>query len=652
MTNRPTYLNAPFKFHKILRSAIKAKIGGTKETAGILSLMGSTASLSPVVNMYVPPILLLPGTFILASMGCTLLADNLMEEWRNHFVLKNTVGIKSSKPPMEPYAMSGLCFGYSTDKALPLFLSDDALTRHCLILGMSGVGKTVAASLLMAQQIQRGGGVLFLDGKLDVDNIYSIYQQCVWAGRAQDFYVINPGDPSNSNTYNPIADGDPDEVASRILSMIPSTESNAGSDHYKQSAFEALVVIIGAIQKCGMKYDFYDLAVLMNSAKALEDLLERLRGKAPKSNEFRNFLIFLDRYRVPSNDARNPLAGQVDTKRLKETLGGIAGRLFTFGTGNFGQILNDYDPDVNLYKAVTGSKIIYVALPTMGKDIAATNFGKMILGDFKTVISWLQADRSARTKIPFMAFFDEAASYFAESMAVVFEQARSANIFLLPAIQSDSGFSAISDDFAERVISNTTTKFFFRLGTSQSAEMAAELVGMTRTGVASTSESIGTSSSAQYVQVSPQKTASDTSSDGLSEKEEEQYLVSPDKLKAMNVGEAILTFEGNKVYNLMVPYIKMDATGVKNIGELTLNFRRKNSVPRVKQGLDMMSRAHTYIQTGKSQSEADENRANNLEKKKIADAEKNANAATKKQAQENTSHVTASVPTEDFETNF
>jgi intracellular multiplication protein IcmO len=620
MSLTPAYLNDPFKLQTLVRAVIAEKIGGPKETCGIGLLMAASASLSPIVYQTIPPVFLIPSTFVLSALGCIILADALFEEWKSHFVLKNTVGIQSSLPPAISEETQRLLFGYSTDTGKPLYLSDDAQTRHCLILGQSGVGKTVAASLLMAQQIQRGGGLLFIDGKLDVDNINSIYQQCVWAGRAQDFYVINPGDPANSNTYNPIADGDPDEVSSRILSMIPSTESNAGSDFYKQSAFEALVVIIGAIQKCGMKYDFYDLAVLMNSAKALEELLEMLRGKYPKSNEFRNFLIFLDRYRIPSNDSRNPLAGQVDIKRLKETLGGIAGRLFTFGTGNFGQILNDYNPDVNLYESITSSKIVYVALPTMGKDIAATNFGKMILGDFKTCISWLQADRAARPKIPHMAFFDEAASYFAESMAVVFEQARSANIFLMPAIQSDSGFSAISPDFSERVISNTTTKFFFRLGTTQSAEMAAELIGMTRVGVASTSESYGASSSAQYVQVSPQKTSSDTESDGVSEKEEEQYLVSPDKLKSMNIGEAVLTFEGNKIYNLVVPLIKLDKQGAANIGPLRLNFRRRTNVPRIKQGLDMMSQAHAYIQTPMSQAKSAVIKAEKDEKKNAGKA--------------------------------
>ena len=78
------------------------------------------------------------------------------------------------------------------------------------------------------------------------------------------------------------------------------------------------------------------------------------------------------KYRVPNKDG----VSSIDMKRLKETFGGIGGRLFTFGTGKFGQVMNTYSPDVNLFEAVKQKKIIYVMLPTMGKDNAATNFGE------------------------------------------------------------------------------------------------------------------------------------------------------------------------------------------------------------------------------------------------------------------------------------
>ncbi|WP_204301926.1 hypothetical protein, partial [Serratia marcescens] len=62
-----------------------------------------------------------------------------------------------------------------------------------------------------------------------------------------------------------------------------------------------------------------------------------------------------------------------------------------FGSGNFGQITNTYDPEVDLYEAVRRNQIVYLPLPTMGKNEAATNFGKLAIGDFRSAIAKVQS---------------------------------------------------------------------------------------------------------------------------------------------------------------------------------------------------------------------------------------------------------------------
>jgi hypothetical protein len=101
--------------------------------------------------------------------------------------------------------------GYLTDSGEPLWLPtlgdtkrpEDPPNDHMMILGMSGVGKTVAASEMMLQQIRAGGGVIFADGKIDSDNISMLWQMLRWTGREDDLVVIHPGDPSLSNTLQP-----------------------------------------------------------------------------------------------------------------------------------------------------------------------------------------------------------------------------------------------------------------------------------------------------------------------------------------------------------------------------------------------------------------------------------------------------------------
>lgn len=248
----------------------------------------------------------------------------------------------------------------------------------------------------VAQQIQQGGGILFIDYKYDADNAQSLRQFAVQCGRGHEFFVINPYDPSVSNTYSPILDGDPNEVAARLSSLIP-TDGNPGSDFYKQSVNILLTIILEAHKAAGLSYNFHDLAVILNDEKAMQELQNKLNTRAPNSDEAKNLKSFLDQYMRPQN-------GELDMKRIRETLGGMAGRLYQFGSGSFGKILNTYTPEVKIYDTFRDSKIVYVALPTMGRDIAARNFAMLLLGDFRTAMSRLQRNQQDQPRIPFACF--------------------------------------------------------------------------------------------------------------------------------------------------------------------------------------------------------------------------------------------------------
>src|SRR5690606_31813074 len=101
---------------------------------------------------------------------------------------------------------------------------------------------------LLWQQAVRGGGFIFIDAKLDAETRDRLGFMMQILGREDDFYVLNVDNPSNSNTYNPILRGDADEVASRLLNLLPSAENNPGADYYRQSANHALTVITGALK--------------------------------------------------------------------------------------------------------------------------------------------------------------------------------------------------------------------------------------------------------------------------------------------------------------------------------------------------------------------------------------------------------------------
>ncbi len=565
--------------------------------------------------MFAQPLSQFPFSLVPLSsvaLGAAWVAWRSFEPWRKEHILTSTLKIKSDESPILPEPgeqVSGLLIGYCCDSGKPVYIDDEHLMRHVFIMGQSGVGKTVAASTLMFQQIQRGGGLLFIDGKIDAKNIEQIYQYCCYAGRQHDFLVVNPDDPENSNSYNPVLFGDPDEVADRILQLIPSTESNPGSDFYKQEAKQALNTLIAALQTARMAYNMIDLTVLLMSDGALLELEGKLCQAAPGSEEARAFSLFLDKFRlVPTQ--QNPSTG-IDMKKLKDVFGGIGGRLYTFGTGKFGQVMNSYDPDVNLYEAIRGNKIVYFALPTMGKDTTARNFGKMVIGDLRTAISWLQKlPEHERPWPPYMAFCDEAGSYVNDAWSRIPEQSRSAHVFFCPAAQTCANFQAISDELYEMVIGNAWTKLFFKVGTQATALEAAELIGKKLGVLRSLAGAETASSSVNFLRSSPDSNVGSGSSVNFGEREQEMYTLTPDELKGLDKGECVMTYGGNKIYNLRIPMTKFDAEAQARFGPFRVNrFRStglfrpegthgKGNYARFVTGADYFKNVDRFLKTG------------------------------------------------------
>lgn len=589
---------------------VNEPIGGTNETlyllmaaTGLMSAMppfaGAIDSLPMGINLIVRA-----GLLGAAGYAGMQIAFNSLAKERRKFVLRSTCDVESSDVPEIRPDESGLLLGYSTDDGSPLFISDDDLCRHGIIVGQTGMGKSVLGKTMMFQQIQRGGGLLFIDGKLDEDNIQDIYEYAAFCGRSHDVLVINPGRPDASNTYNPILYGDPDEIAARIISLIPSTTASAGADFYKQSSNLALVCFISALQEStpeqttawvaecksknlpegyvdysrvtGVAFNFLDLALLTMNEGVLNLLMQRVQLSSPDSLTRKNLAIFLEQYaKENSNGAFNdaPVGSlQIDLKRLKETLGGIGARMHQFGSGKFGPVLNSYLPELKMYEAIRDGKIIYVALPTMGKDVAAQNLGKIAIADLRTAISWFQMNKQDRPKIPFLAFLDELSSYSTETLSIMFEQARSARISLWPAIQTDSGLTNISEDFKERIMANTEIKIFFKLSSQATAEAASESVGITKRVASSETSSQGTSASAQATNIGPNRNLSDSASTATGEKEQEEPLVHPDLIKSLEAGECIV-LRSPRVWNIRVPMIDLNQEMKTAIGPLQINHK-------------------------------------------------------------------------------
>jgi len=531
------------------------QLGGSSDNLSLAAIAAGVMASHPALasGHYGASVLL---SAALAGAGGAAIGSRLFDRLGLDTIEGGGLRINSSAPP--PPDPEGVHLGYIVDTGEPLIIPMEEWMRHAMVVGQSGVGKTVFGEWLMAQQIARGGGIVWIDGKLDPDNLATLWRLAAWAGRADDLRVISPGDPDISNTYNPILYGDPDEVASRAMSLIPDASNSAGADFYRQEAKQSLTIIVNALQATRMAYNFADLTVLLGNSDALTMLENML---PPGSDAQQQFSLFLHKFKMQQRGGFGQQASSqetIDVNRLKTTLGGIAGRMFEFGSGKFGRILNSYSPEVRLTEDIMANRIVYIALPTMGKNESASNFGKMATGDFRSAIASVQAmPKAQRPWPPTLGWFDEAGSYVTNAWGRMFEQSRAAQLMLAPAFQTRANLEVLGEELRAMVSGNTNVKAFFRPGEPDTAKWMADMIGEEFATRYSISGTKGTGASRSAHASTKPSGWNETGGQSFSESTELMHKITPTELMQLGKGEAIITFEGSKVYHVRIPRIAL-----------------------------------------------------------------------------------------------
>jgi hypothetical protein len=471
-------------------------------------------------------------------------------------VLSTHMGLVSAKPLWAQTLQDGYLMGYCADSGVPVRISNQSMMRHFLAAGMTGVGKTVSAVSLMMQQMSKGGGVLWIDGKLDPENMAMFFHMAKWLGRESDVRIINPADPALSNSYNFVLYGEPKEVASRILSTLPSTGLSAGSDYYKQAANQGLICILSALKALGLAYNCMDLAILLTHPQALRELDHRVNACSRFDDpRIASFKLFLETCKTPGARGAHAV---LDAKKMRELFGGIAGRLFVYGSSHCGEVTRSYVPDIDLYDDLNEGRLIYCALPTMGQQISAQNFGKMVMGDLRTAIARLQSlPHSERREIPFLVWLDEVASYAnAPTLATPFQQSRSAHLSLGVGFQEQSSIEELGPSFLGTLMGNTHNKLFFKPADRASAEAWSRTLGERLAWQSSLQEGMSEAFKFSFMGLFKGSRVQQTRSLQESVKEVREYRVSADRLAQLGLGQAIFLHASSEIFDLQIPKLE------------------------------------------------------------------------------------------------
>ena len=465
-----------------------------------------------------------------------------------------------------------------------LFLSANLLSMHCLGIAATGGGKSNFLNLVLKQQMMRGGGVIHIDGKNNKTSISDFLALARQHNRWQDVRIINIDDATLSNTYNPLLRGDAEELTTRIMLLIGS----GGDSFFRSQASKGLGAISGLIKRMGVPFSFADLSVLMGSDSALRYLLK----EGPKdTREYTDYKMFFDQLLEPD---RRSGAMIVSEKKLQHSFGDLLGKLSAYARGNARDVLNNYNPEVDLLQAMQENLLVYIALPMLSKAEVATDFAKILLSDLRTAVGQLQSAPDSHKPNPtFLCLMDEFSSYAMPTLAPLFEQARSANVCLFPFIQTISSLSdkanGLTPDFAQKIIGNTWNKISFVLKDPESCEQMSKIAGQALKKFTSTSvgENIGFASGSQDASMVVANNRSKSVSTSV--KEEYDAVARPEDFSNLKVGEGIYMGPSG-VIKIRVPLVKLG----KNSGEIEFPRFRMPPVP----GLAVAEKYHMFSATG------------------------------------------------------
>ncbi len=497
-----------------------------------------------------------------------------------NLVYRQLASWSEHKPPFTVHRSKDLVKGAfidlgTTEHGGNMQIPFDKLSRHILLLGTTGSGKTTLIRKMLWSIMHLGGGATFVDGKSDTTDTYEVFVQLVEeCGRADDFFVLNFLSPGQSNSLNPLLYGDDDFCTELCAVFLPEA---SGDGAYWQQRGLALMrglmsVLVWQRETMGKLFSFWDL----KRAITLDNMVELARqiedGKIPKmdahtgkplGNRLISYLEDLGPWKELLKPEPDP--GLIDQvmKQHGFAVQQWSSALDLLG-GTYSQIFNTHNPDIDMVDIISNSRILYVLLPSLGKSEATLKqMGKLILSVVKVALNELLGKetigdakaihRRVKAKRPalcHMGIFDEYGSYAVEGFSTVLAQARSLGYSVCVSAQELGRLMKLQAE-GEALVANTNIKFIMKIEDTRTSDEVQKRAAK---------EWVMTPGSLRK-QYGTVKTTEYADSFSVQEREKLQIL----DLVALRPGEVYCIYE-NTLTKFQVPYVQ--GTPVSYMGVL------------------------------------------------------------------------------------
>ena len=373
-------------------------------------------------------------------------------------------------PPESSILSTGsILLGGTVLSGRPIAMDEDSVSRHTLVLGTTGSGKTELLLSMSESAIISGGGILFIDGKGDHATRAHLHSMAVRYGREEDSMSINFG-RGGSCSWNPLAELTAEDASTFFIASLAAVGVDGAMWQERASSLMRTA--------CMLAWDYAAASAapptpaLIESFMKLNCLTEALSNPCVSKNSLHSLHAYFDT--LPGYQASK---GALQAQTTMDQHGYLSMQW----TAIMGLLCNTYinvfrEPsDVSIRDVMRNRRILYVGLPTMARSAADIRLlGSLVFSALRNAMLDLLPAKSEgewnevaaggvpRGLPPMLCIMDEVGHYLCSGMGVMAAQARSMGVGLVFASQDISSMEEAGRYETALIKSNAGTRIIMR----------------------------------------------------------------------------------------------------------------------------------------------------------------------------------------------
>ena len=382
-----------------------------------------------------------------------------------------------------------LYMGYlrARDAGRELWLSMDDMTRHILMFGTTGAGKTEALLGYVVGQLSYGKGLIYSDGKAQNDVSAAITSLARRYGREDDVRTMSfitggksraqdllEGNKSRgqTNTINAFGIAQETYIINLMDSMLPPAGNDGGWQEKARAMIQALV--FGLVYKCRREGTVMSQRTIQAHlplraiAKLYIQAVEQQwheEARLPLEISLGTLAGF-DLANVDSTSEWAPEALNQHGYLIQQFT-----RMLALFNDTYGHVFALDAGDIDLKDVVHNDRILQVLIPALEiSSTEAATLGRLYVSQAAMILSQdlgeklegkpedILVIRKYKDRFPFLWILDEVGAYYTDKIGELATQVRSIGICLLLASQEAQRLKSAAGDKVWTLIANMGTR--------------------------------------------------------------------------------------------------------------------------------------------------------------------------------------------------